>query len=83
MHHVWKPGYGSLPRELLGLFPQVLKFGVVLETDHEIRNIEWVTVIIAAHLTHKTTDTNDTRQHGHIGCTVYVYVIYSLCIYTE
>ena len=40
MHHVWKPGNGSLPRELLGLPPLVLKFGVVLETDHEIRNIE-------------------------------------------
>ena len=58
MQHVWKPGYGSLPRELLGLFPQVLKFGVVP----------------------KNTDTNDTRQHG---CTLCVYVVYSLCMYTE
>ena len=40
MHHVWKPGNGSLPRELLGLPLLVLNFGVVLETDHEIRNIE-------------------------------------------
>ena len=40
MQHVWKPGYGRLPRELLGLPPLVLKFGVVLEMDHEIRNIE-------------------------------------------
>ena len=36
MQHVWKPGYGSLPTELLGLFPLALKFGVVLEMDHEI-----------------------------------------------
>ena len=36
MQHVWKPGNGSLPRELLGLFLPALKFGVVLETDHEI-----------------------------------------------
>ena len=40
MQHVWKPGNGSLPRELLGLPPLVLKLGVVLETVHEIRNID-------------------------------------------
>ena len=29
---------------------------------------------MATLLTHKNTDTSDTRQHGHIGCTVYMYV---------
>ena len=40
MQHAWKSGNGSLPIEMLGLPPLALKFGVVLETDHEIRNIE-------------------------------------------
>ena len=47
MCHVCKPGYGSLPRELLELFPQVLKFGVVHKNiyRHQRHQAAWLYII--------------------------------------